>query len=142
MDPEIFLAMLMRWLHIGSAMILLGSALHWQLGLTGAGDDLPADQLQRLHDQAAANFRPWVWGASVAIVVAGLYNFLTKLPVPSGYHAWFGVKFLLALHVLAVSILNTRRGVDPRKRSRWMNGAAVSGMALVAVSAYLRWLSR
>ena len=142
MDLEIFLAILMRWLHIGSAIILLGSALYWHLGLTGAGKVLQGDQLQRLYDEAASNFRPWVWGAAAAVVVAGLYNFLAKPAIPSGYHAWFGIKVLLALHVLAVSVLNTRVGVDPGKRSRWMSGVAVSGMALVAVSAYLRWLSR
>jgi len=142
MDSEIFLAVLMRWLHVGSAMILLGCPLYYRLGLAGAGRDLGSDQLQRLYDEASANFRPWVWGASVALVVAGLYNFLNKPAIPSGYHAWFGVKVLLALHVLAVSLLNTRAGVDPAKRNRWMHGVAVSGMALVAISAYLRWLSR
>ena len=38
-----------------------------------------------------------------------LYNFLTKKSYPPGYHMWFGIKFLLALHVLSMLILLTRR---------------------------------
>jgi hypothetical protein len=47
-----------------------------------------------------------------------------------------GVKLLLAMHVFAVGILISRPH-NPR-RGRMMTGAAISGLAIIAIAAYLR----
>jgi hypothetical protein len=54
----------------------------------------------------------------------------------------FGIKFLLALHVLAVGWMATRASVSEEKRLRWLTGILASGLAVTLISAYLRWLSR
>ena len=48
----------------------------------------------------------------------------------------FGIKILLALHVFAVAFLITKP-VNPR-RSRMMTGTIISGLIILAISAYLR----
>jgi hypothetical protein len=47
----------------------------------------------------------------------------------------FGVKMLLALHVFSVAILVTAPK-NPR-RARQLLGAAISGLAIILISAYL-----
>jgi hypothetical protein len=47
-----------------------------------------------------------------------------------------GIKLLLVMHVFAVAILISRPH-NPR-RARMMAGAAISGLAIIAISAYLR----
>jgi hypothetical protein len=47
-----------------------------------------------------------------------------------------GIKLLLAMHVFAVTVLITRPR-NPR-RARMMTGAAISGLAIIAIAAYLR----
>ena len=76
-----------------------------------------------------------------ALFASGLYNFLTKSSYPPGYHMWFGIKFLLALHVLSMLILLTRRNIEESKQRRWMTSILYSGAAVIVISAVLRWIT-
>lgn len=128
---DILLGILMRWVHIMSAAIALGGVIYarWV-----AGTEAPADTV-------AARFRPWAIAAFAGALGSGFYNFFTKGAYPPGYHMWFGIKFLAALHVLAVLILLGLPGRTPEQRRRLMTGAALSGTAVAAAGAYLRWLT-
>ena len=55
------------------------------------------------------------------------------------YHALFGLKILLALHVFAVAILIAQPGNT--KRNRQMFGAAVSGLTVILISNYLKGIA-
>jgi len=129
-----------RWLHISSAVFLLGSALFGKLILSGAAEQLDASARQRLNDGVAVRFRPLALAAILALIASGVYNLLAKQSPPPGYHMWFGIKVLLAGHVIAVSILLGKTGVDPAKRNRWKTGIIATGLVIVALSAYLRSL--
>ena len=50
------------------------------------------------------------------------------------YHIVLGVKLLLALHVFAATVALCM----PARRPRKMAGIAVSGLLIIAISAYLR----
>ena len=117
MDAALPLAM--RWLHIASVIVLLGGVFYARVA---AGEMTPA-------------FQPMAYAAIGGILVSGLYNFLSKPAYPPHYHMWFGIKVLLALHVFAAVILY-RKG-----KERALTGVVISGASIVAISAYLRWLS-
>jgi uncharacterized membrane protein len=54
---------------------------------------------------------------------------------------WFGLKILLALHVLAASALAVKpleTAEDERKRVRRMTGVVISGLVVILIGAYLR----
>jgi hypothetical protein len=87
-------------------------------------------------DRAAALYRPLVFGAMAALLISGCYNILTNVGHTPLYHMLLGVKLLLVMHVFAVAILITRPH-NPR-RARMMAGAAISGLAIIAISDYLR----
>mgnify|MGYP005841793535 CR=1 FL=1 len=125
------LGILMRWIHILSAAIALGGIIYarWV-----AANGAPPDAV-------AARFRPWAVAAFAGSLGSGFYNFFTKGVYPPGYHMWFGIKFLVALHVLAVLILLALPGRTGEQRQRLMTGAAVSGALVAAAGAYLRWLT-
>jgi hypothetical protein len=133
MDPtgNAVLGVLFRWIHISSVVILLGGVIHARLALVPA----------KVPDQMAARYRPWILGAMIALVISGLYNLFTKPALPLMYLAGFGLKMLLVLHIFAVAILLTRTGIDESKRSRWMTGIVCSGLAVIMISAWLRWIS-
>lgn len=132
------LALLMRFTHIASMSFLLGGALYARFLLLPATAGVAG--AQQVLDRLAARSRGWIIGAVVAATGAGLYNLLNKAVTPQGYHMVFGIKFLLALHVMAVLILQTRPGIAVEKRMRSLTGVAVSGLLIVALSAYLRSL--
>jgi hypothetical protein len=55
------------------------------------------------------------------------------------YSALFGVKMLLALHVFSVAIL-VAAPKNPR-RARQLLGAAISGLAIILIAAYLKGIA-
>jgi hypothetical protein len=136
MEPmSVFLGILMRWIHIASVTVLLGAVIYARFVV------YPALKDDSIHARIAQHFSPWILMSLAGIVGSGLYNFLTKSSFPAGYHMWFGIKMLLALHVVAVAFLLARATGDAAKRARWMRGVAASGLAIIAISAYLRWIS-
>ena len=134
------LGILLRWTHIVSMSFLAGSMLYYWFVLSPSLAALPAAEQSRLSDRIATALKPWVIVLTLALVGAGLANFFRKTAVPKGYHMWFGIKVLLALHIIAVAILMTKQGVDPAKRARWAAGTAISALITIAISAYLRTL--
>lgn len=90
----------------------------------------------------AAAFRPWAWRLSALLVISGLYNFLLKASTPKPYHMVFGIKVLLALHVLAIAMLLGRPNVPEAKTRRWLTGVVISGLVITLLSAFLRRLTQ
>src|SRR5579862_8473895 len=133
------LAILMRFLHTISAITLLGGVLAWRFGAIPSHEPLAAETRTKVSDAMASAWRPFVWLATGGLLISGLYNFLTKTGLTPVYHAIFGVKVLLALHVFAAAILAAQPG--NAKRARQLTGVAISGVCIVILSAVLRWLS-
>jgi hypothetical protein len=136
------LNILMRFVHIISAITLLGGVLTWVFAVTPALAALgPApgnDTRRKVDDAIAAALRPFVLAAIGGLLVSGIYNFLNKTGLTPAYHAVIGVKFLLVLHVFAVAIIAMKP--DNAKRSRQLTGVALSGVVIVILSAVLRWI--
>jgi uncharacterized membrane protein len=133
---------LMRWAHIASAVVLIGGLFYARLVVAPVlGESSPEERAEAL-DHLGVRFRPLVYAAIAGLTVSGLYNFLLHAGHTPYYHAWFGVKVLLALHVFAASVLAVRSSgaasEDEAKRLRRMSGAILSGMAVILVAAYLR----
>lgn len=114
------LTLAFRFLHVGSAIVILGSALF---------------------GTQEAKHRRWVLIAAIVILISGLYNLLSKSNLPSGYHMWFGIKMLFALHVLAVCVVLKRESLTEEKRRRLEKSLRWSGVVILLLSAYLRYLS-
>ena len=120
MDAALPLAM--RWLHIASVVILLGGVFYARF----------------VEGVMSARFKPWGYAAIGGILISGTYNFLSKSTFPPHYHAWFGIKVLLALHVFAIVVMyNPERH---KMKPRLLTGVAITGALILACSAYLRWL--
>jgi hypothetical protein len=134
------LNILMRFLHIISAVTLLGGILAWRFGVITALAPLGEETRRKVDHAMASAWRPAVLFSVAGLLVSGIYNFLrwNQAGLTPEYHAVIGVKFLLALHVFAVAILAARP--DNARRARQLTGIAFSGVAIVLLSAVLNWL--
>lgn len=121
-----------RWLHITSVITLLGGILFARFAVAPA---VAADAAEAI----AARFRPIFYGSALLAVLSGLYNFLQKVHPPKPYHAVFGIKMLLVLHILAAGYLALQP--NQAKRNRQFTGIVISGLVIVALSAALRLIS-
>ena len=133
------LTALMRWIHLSSVVTLIGGIFYARFVMTPAGQGLSSDARTALDEGAAGRFRPMVFTAIAGLVLSGIYNFLAKPGHSVVYHMLFGFKMLLALHVFSVAILVTAPK-NPR-RARQLFGAAISGLTIILISAYLKGIN-
>lgn len=113
---------LLFFAHIGGAIIVLGGLLRAHIsGLT-----------------AVDSYQKWLIGGAVILVLSGGWQFALRMHgAPKGWHAVAGIKILLALHVVAVSLLLGREGMDGAKRARLARGAVISGWLVVLLGSFL-----
>ena len=133
---------LMRWAHIASAAVLIGGLVYARFVVAPVLPDSSPEERGEALDGLSKRFRPLVYAAIAGLLVSGLYNFLTHPGHTPYYHAWFGVKVLLALHVFAAAALAVRSSRAPNeeeaRRLRRMTGAILTGMLAILIGAYLR----
>jgi len=116
-----------RWLHIVSVVTLIGAAVY----------------SVSTRSVLAESFRSRIYVAMALLLGSGFYQFLTKTGgFPKGYHMWFGIKMLLALHILSVFLLLALGRGDESKQRRWAAGIAISGLLTILLSSILRSLSQ
>jgi putative copper export protein len=130
------LFVLMRWLHFSSMATLVGGMIYGRLVMTPAAGALAPDARETFGDRAASAYRPLVLAAVIGLIVSGTYNLLTNPGHTVKYHILLGVKLMLVLHVFAVAFLISQPK-NPR-RARMMTGTVISGLIILAISAYLR----
>lgn len=114
-----------RAVHITSVVLLIGSAFYLTLSRTALSTGMQAR----------------IYGGIALLVGSGFYQFLMKGGYPKGYHMWFGIKMLFALHILAVYLMLALGRGDEAKQRRWLAGIAISGLITIVLSGVLRSLS-
>jgi len=133
------LTAVMRWVHISSVVTLIGGILHMRFVTIPASATLPSDARTAFEGSVAGRFRPLVFAGIAGLILSGVYNYLSKPGHSSLYSSLFGIKILLVLHVWSVAILATAPK-NPR-RARQLFGAAISGLTIVLISAYLKGIA-
>ncbi|HJT86621.1 MAG TPA: hypothetical protein VJ732_02170 [Bryobacteraceae bacterium] len=130
------LNVIMRWLHIASVVTLIGGMLFARFVMIAAARSLPRESSETLGENAAARFRPFVYAAIGALILSGIYNIVSSPGHTVRYYVALAIKLLLVAHVFAVAILV----VQPKnpRRERMLTGTVISGLVIIAISAYLR----
>jgi hypothetical protein len=116
---------------------LIGAMIYGRLVVVPSLSRLPAESADDVQPRLALHFRPLAYAAISGLVVSGLYNLLTSPGHSARYHMLFGIKMLLALHVIAVAVL-LGQPRSAKRAPRLMAGMAVSGLVIILISAYLR----
>ncbi len=127
----------MRWLHISSMMTLLGGILYARFVVAPSLATLAADARAQVGEAMAARYRSLMYAAIAILMLTGLYNLILNISgKPPIYHMLLTVKLLGVLHIFAVGFLI----VQPKnaRRDRQMTGIVISGLIVLAVSAWLR----
>jgi uncharacterized membrane protein len=135
------LGVLMRWLHILSAVTIAGGFIYARYVVAPALASLPAGEGTSLSNRAISQFRPILYTAIVTILVSGLYNYLTKPSYPPHYHMVIGIKFLFVLHIFATAVLYTIPNANEGNRLKRLNWLIISGAMVLLISADLRWMT-
>jgi uncharacterized membrane protein len=141
-DGKYVLYVVLRILHILSAMILVGGLFYTKTILLPAGVDPYAGQR---HVWAR-----WVGLASGFLLVTGLINFMNIMtaakangtPLPPAYHMLFGIKFLLGLLLMFLAaIISGKTALAEKFRQKmgmWLGVAWTVSLAIVILGSLLR----
>ena len=128
----------MRILHIFSAVAIAGGLLGWKFATQPALDAASPEKRGTMSDAAAAAWRPLALAGILCLLISGLYSTITIQSASTLYHAGLGIKILLALHVFASVFFATRPA--NAKRDRQLTGALWASMVVVLIAVLLRWL--
>lgn len=145
MIPNSLLAVVMRFLHIGSAAGLVGGILYARLAALPALSALqPADRAQAAKS-AQAKFKGALFSFLGLLIISGIYNYVAGQPHGSQWQMWFGIKMLLVLHILATSIMWATSPYNDAaaeaKSKRRLAGMVISGFLAILIANYMHYLT-
>jgi hypothetical protein len=86
-----------------------------------------------------------VMGAAVGVILllSGAYNFMTRLEgAPKGWHMFIGIKILLGLHAITMSVLLARGMAAADKLARWRKSALGSAVLALLIGLYFSNIAR
>lgn len=135
------LGVFMRWVHITSAITILGGFIYARYAVAPALASLAPAVATSFWNDVISRLRAVLYSAIGAVLISGLYNYLTKPSYPPHYHMAIGIKFLFVLHVFATAILYTIPNANTGDRLRRLNSLVISGLVIVLISAELRYLT-
>lgn len=112
MTAELALPLLMRWIHVGMAIVLVGGLIFYRLVfIPVASKVLSEEEQEKLRVPLMRRWKMYIHPPIILFLISGFYNYIF---ITSGnhvgqglYHALFGMKFLLALCVFALGIIMT-----------------------------------
>ena len=140
-----WLNLLMRWLHLSSVAVLIGSAAFLVLVLRPALADRSLESRRDFFLSLKIRLKMLVHGGIAGTLISGLYN--THLGWRNALAPnleVFLAKLVLALAVLALviaALAGRSPAADPLSpRGRLLTWGLVLGLAVVVLSAYLRSL--
>lgn len=140
------LRIFMRFMHIGSIVVLIGSAVYGSLVLNPVLNALPEEARAAAAAGAQNRFRTMVYLLLLFILGSGIYNLLTGPAHTPSWHMVFGIKILAVLHILASAVLwaGSPHGdiTVNGKGKRRLAGLAISGIVVVFLSAVLRVMTQ
>jgi len=151
MPDDLILPLIMRWLHIFSAIVAVGGTMFIYFVLRpAAAATLPEPEHAALREAVRKRWQHFIHAAILLFLVSGLYNYLvvTRL-LHEGqplYHALFGVKFLLALAVFVLGLaLTSGKAWSARLRANpgtWLGLLVLLAVVIVMISGFLRAMPR
>ena len=133
----------LRVLHLFSAIILVGGLFYQRAVLVSSGPDA-------CYANNRGAWAKWVGIATLLLLATGLYDYLTirngalaaGISLPRAYHMLFGIKFLLGLWLMFLSaVLAGKSGLAEKFRQKmgmWLNIAWTSSLAILVIAAMMR----
>jgi uncharacterized membrane protein len=144
--PDLVYHVLFRFIHISSAIALLGGIVYARQILVPTLNALPEEVRLDAAGRAQKKYRSTLFTLLVLIVGSGFYNLLGGPKHAYAYQMWFGIKMLLVAHIFSAAILwVTSPYGDVRVRGKSKHrlvSIAISGPIVVLISAYLRSLTQ
>jgi len=146
MDELMPLNVLFRWIHIGTAIVVLGGSVFLRFLLMPAAEQLPDAEHDALRQRVIGRWKKFVMIGIALFLISGFYNYIVvSIPKHKGdvlYHPLLGTKILLAFGVFFLGSALTGRAAafeGIRKNSKlWLLVTILLAAIIVAISGFLK----
>ena len=146
MESLLPLDILSRWVHVGTAVVVLGGSCFLRFVVMPAAASLPEAEHEAFRGRLMKTWKRFVHGGIALFLLSGFYNYLVvSVPKHRGdglYHALMGTKILLALavFVLASALVGRSKAFAAIRRDnrRWLAITVLLGFAIVLISGFLK----
>ena len=148
------LSLVLRWLHVLSAVTMVGGVFYMRLAVLPATETLPEEQRGPFGGAMRRAWAKWVMISVALLLVTGLVNMImtpkyNDFDTEQGkklYSMLVGIKFVLALPVFfLISTLNGRSANADRFREKqglWLNLAAALCILIICIAGFVRFIPR
>jgi uncharacterized membrane protein len=141
MEASELIAVLSRWIHVGTAIVLLGGSIFQRFVLMPAAQPLPEAEHDQLRQRIMGRWKKIVMAGIALLLITGFYNYLSVKHEPR-YHMFMGIKILLAFGVffLASALTGRSAGLAGIRRNArlWLGVLIALASATVAIGGYLK----
>jgi len=141
--------LLFRWLHILTAIALVGGIYFWRWALLPALDKVDESTRKQVHDQVRPLWSRCVMISSGILLITGLtnaYRIIKFQEIDSVYHGLILAKLVLALVILWLAAKLAGRSSSAQKfrenEMKWVNMTAFLATLLVCLAGYMRSVER
>src|SRR5690606_14420955 len=123
MDELFFLHVISRWLHVGTAIVLVGGTVFMRYLVMPAAEQLPEAEHDALRQRILGRWKKAVHAGIALFLLSGFYNYMVvTLPAHRGdrlYHPLIGIKILLAFAVffLASALVGRSKAFDGLRKN-------------------------
>ena len=146
MEMSELVAVLSRWVHVGTAIVVVGGTFFVRFVLMPAAASLPDAEHAALRERLMGRWKMFVHTGVLLFLLSGFYNYLVVgLPQHRGdklYHALLGTKIILAFVVFFVAIALTGRSkgtqVFRQKARTWLAVNVLLAAIIVGISGFLK----
>jgi uncharacterized membrane protein len=140
---------LSRWIHVGTAIVVVGGTVFLRLVLMPAAARLSDEAHETLRGHLMRTWKFFVHIGIVLFLVSGFYNYIAvSIPRHKGasdagfYHGLIGTKILLAFVVffLAEALVGRSAAFEGMRHNRktWLGVIILLAAAIVCISGFLK----
>lgn len=141
-----WIAIVSRWTHIGTAIVLVGGTCFLRFVLAPAAAQLPDEHHAKLKELVMKSWKKFVHGGIALFLVSGLYNYLVvQIPLHKGdklYHPLVGTKILLSLGIffIASALVGRSKTFEGMRRNskRWQSVILLMAVVVIGISGFVK----
>ncbi len=141
-----WLAIISRWTHVGTAIVLVGGTFFLRFVLTPVAAQFPDTDQVQLKSCVMAAWKKFIHAGIVLFLVSGFYNYLiVAAPLHKGdklYHPLIGMKILLALgmFVIASALVGKSKVCEGMRKHAtfWQSAILVIAAVVVGISGFAK----